>query len=108
MVFILACAQTKESSADIAVAETYHSNFSAYQTWEQPQGWEGLQASQSVHGAAVKIFWNPLASTAFSHGDEIPDGGAIIKEVFADETGTELQGLVLMVKRSGFDPQAGD
>ena len=108
LIFILACAQSKDIASDDSIATDYYSAFSDYESWDQPEEWQGLQISQSVHGASVQIFWNDIAKTAFLAGEEIPDGGAILKEGFVNEEGTEFQALTMMVKRADFDAQAND
>ena len=97
-----------EVEADVEMAQQYRDDFSDFATWEQDLRWEGVQRSQSAHGASVQIWLNDLAMSALESSEAYPDGSAIMKEGYVDEEGTQRKALTLMVKKDGYAPATGD
>ena len=108
--FIVACLtkESREVEPYTVLAQQYLDEFSDFETWEQDSQWEGIQPSQSAHGASVQIWLNDLAMYALEHGEDYPDGAAIMKEGYVDEEGTQRKALTIMVKREAFAPDTGD
>ena len=104
----IACAdKSSETELDTELAEEVWLEMSDLQTGTASE-WEGIVASNMSHGDFVQIWINTSAFEALSNGEEVPDGGIIVKESFTDAEGTQLENYTVMKKISDYNPDAAD
>lgn len=99
---------TAEALGADPASEALWSEIQGFDTWSQYPGWEGVVASESVHGDFVSIWLNDSAMSAVQAGETVPDGGILVKQTFVDAEGSELKDITVMKKVDGFDPDGSD
>lgn len=87
-------------------ADQLLADIDGYASWSQVKDWKGVQESESVHGAAVQIWYNDAAydTVQAQKGGDMPEGAIIVKESYTDVAGKEVDKLNAMYK----DPDSGD
>lgn len=109
---LIGCGEKETDTAEVSgadpMAEALWSEIQGFDTWSQYPGWEGVVASESVHGDFVSIWLNDSAMTAVQAGETVPDGGVLVKQTFVDAEGSELKDITVMKKVEGFDPDGSD
>jgi hypothetical protein len=96
---------------DEQIAADLWAAMDGYEGWNQTADWTGIQPSEDgTHGAFVQIWFNDPASDTLmaAAGGEMQDGAILVKEGYADETGSEVSGLTAMQKLDGYDEAGGD
>ena len=107
---MMGCGTEKESDGmedAQLLAEDIWNEIEGYDSWAQQEGWEGVVASESTHGASVSIWVNELALQSLIDEETIPDGGIIVIEGCQDEAGSDLKAITVMKKIDGYNPDAG-
>ncbi len=99
-----ASAAGKMPGADAAELWNYITKTSPYQKWGHWSDWKGVQPSKSPHGAFTAIYANKQALKAKK--TPLPVGALVVKEGYTQDK--KLDGLVVMYKVKGFNPEAGD
>ncbi len=95
-------------SLDDQEAVALWEDIQSFESWSQYEGWEGIVASESVHGDFVQIWLNDLALEALVNNQTVPDGGILVKQTFNDADGTDLKDITVMKKIEGYNLEAGD
>ncbi len=91
------------SGEDVQHARDLWMQIKAYETWPQPEGFEGWQDGQSPHGSTLKYYVNEAAQA-----DPTRDGAVVVKANYSEETDEALMSLTVMEKRAGYDPETGN
>ena len=98
---------------DAAIAADLWEAIEGFSDWNEPAGWEGINASaDGTHGPYVQIWGDDATLSAIENETEIPDGGTLVKCGYTDPDGTLVDGsghaLTAMQKIDGYDPDNGD
>ena len=94
---------------DSTLAAELWEAISGYSLWAQHPDFQGIQESvDGTHGAYVQVWYDSSAEEAILAGTEIPDGGILVKQGYADAEGSELGNLTVMWKVEGYDPDNAD
>jgi hypothetical protein len=77
-----------------------------YRSWAQFDGFPGIQKSKSdMHGTYVATYINGAAAGS---PDDLPPGSVIVKENFSSADPSTINGITVMKKIPGYDPDNGD
>lgn len=87
--------QSEEVGSPTFKAKELWSEIDGFKSWPSPQGWEGYQESDSVHGDYVKNYINTVAQNNIK---EIPVGSILVKEGYSDENDDSLRAITVMKK----------
>ncbi len=80
-----------------------------YQDWAQFPGLEDVFESAPPHGPMARAFINAQVEEALiSFSGQLPDGAIIVKDSFGESESDETEGLTVMWKVKGFDPDNND
>jgi hypothetical protein len=79
----------------------------SYRDYSFWPGHQGVRAGQAPHGALHRIYVNRTLLDALPVADSTaPDGSIIVKDNLT--ANRELDGVTVMVKAKGYNPEAGD
>lgn len=92
-----------EVTEDVQYARELWAQISDYQTWTEPEGFQGWQEGMSPHGAVLRYYVNDVAEE-----DLMSDGAIIVKANYSEEGEDALKSVTIMEKREGYDPETGD
>jgi hypothetical protein len=87
-----------------ALADELLAASAGFETLPQTADWTGMQlTSGGAHGAAVLIWWNDLAFSAFEAGagTPLPEGSILVKQGYDDAEGAELRAVTYLWKNEG-------
>lgn len=105
LILIVAC-RSHGTPEDQGMAADLWRDLDGYQRWAQFEGYPGIQKSKSsMHGKFVATYINAIAA---ADPKGLPDGSVIVKENFSKNDRATLNGLTVMKRVSGYDPEGGD
>ena len=89
-------------AADLATAEALWSEISGYSSWPQIAPFEGVHASDSVHGSHVQIWANQASADHIgaAGGGDMVDGAIHVKEGYSSADGA-AEAITVMKKDGG-------
>lgn len=88
---------------DVAHAQELWQEIRDYETWTEPEGFQGWQEGTSPHGAILRYYVNNVARRNVD-----ADGAVIVKANYSEESEDALESLTIMEKREGYDPETGN
>lgn len=90
---------------DQSEAVSLWSDMSGYQSWGHFDGFEGIIPGKSPHGKFVRTFMNEVGMRDQSQPGY---GTIIVKENFSKDDADSLQGITVMQRIEGYDPENED